>query len=74
MSYITKNDLLLANGRPAIATSAEYVKMFYSQEDIEYSRKCSWYEGGTAELVVNVLFPDTGHTATLSISKIKKVS
>lgn len=73
---IVKGDLLTFNGMSCIAASKDYTKLIYSQENIEYARKCSWYEGGTATGVVDLLFPQTGEIrkGVVIDGRLKKVA
>lgn len=69
--YINKGDLLEVNGRRAVATSEDYTRMSYSAEDYELMR--AGYEGGTAGIYVDVLFPETGSMGSYPMRSVRKV-
>lgn len=72
MSYVNKGDLVSIDGNLAIATGPCFTKLHYNLEAHEMMRYGLDY--GTAINVVPVLFTDTGRTAIVQMSRIRKLS
>lgn len=71
MAYINKGDKLIAHGKNAIATSDDYTKMVYDDEDYFLGHR--GYEAGTAMGYVNVRYED-GFNGSVPIKFCSRVS
>lgn len=74
MAYINEGDMLMVEGRTAIATKADYTKLVYDAHDWEMMGKWKEYEGGTATGYVDVLFTDTGTRGSYPLKLVTRVS
>jgi len=68
---IKKGDIVVVNGKVAIAESGIYTRMVYDDYDYEIMRGGG--EGGSAVSSINVVFPETGIKWTVKSSQVKKV-
>jgi len=73
MAYINKGDMLLVNGRHAVAASDDYTRLVYDAYDYDMGSRWKEYEGGTAKGYVDVVFPDTGTRGSYPTTSIRKV-
>jgi len=74
MGYINKDDMLMVDGRVAVATSSDYTRLVYDAQDWESMRSSRDYEGGTAVGYVDVLYTDTGERSSIPTTRARLVS
>lgn len=71
MSYINEGDMLLVDGKHAVAISSDYTELYYDADARDMARYGLDY--GVARPVVKVLIPETGHQLKVELRRVQKV-